>query len=1104
MKGMSGIVSYFDLEPLVRAANGKWQAVERKLPTFSNFEAILVDTSKTSFIVFVPESEWIANPSFYLQTAAAQATARPLSCGANKNGMMWVRVSPDWSWSLDCTAENCNVSPTKLDLPSALMHELGHWWRLDHPEMPGCEGTTMVHAPTWGDTTRRTLSTCDIEGVQQLYLQTLTCADGNLCRNTATLFTDRGAFPGTAYCESFNERASMELRLRAYAALGNYPGSYTTLAVIPASGGPGIMQRYVTSIAGSHALYEWAEIDSGGGETLSGPFAAGTKPSGWDDRYSITTVDVDAEYPPQVLTPQFATQSAHPNVSQVYCADIIVYATADSLAVPVYNQIYADTRDLNLKVRRIVGADALAQTCRDSIATAVQANRDRNAYAGNQRYPVNPGPEVYIVGEPYVTNWGATKGVATAAFPDTSGSCGTANCRSDYWIYDLNGDSKPDGPISRVPALNVTEAQRAAGNAGAFNLGTLVDNGKHVTLLSGALTTPISDQMISEVKAEYEAFGYIPRPVLSKRNFALDDRPGRLAAFQSQINAGVREVFGLGGYTGTDGWPGDFVSCDVTGLTRSQRTIAWLPGCEIAATWKWHRSPCVIGENLLFRNTGTAMAAVVGHLDAGFDHRHIDMASYLARARRTAAASSSPVSVARVAFNAVLAAMADKPSLHQHALSTSVWGSYTRVTPPASGGGGCPIVDTWTGGQWVVENSILARSASGVLERDSYMLKAVPDEVDGRYRLRIREDEQEQTTLAEVKLVSVDHRPGIRMFAIDGELVPGTLIPAQAVTTQRGDDVTLPGTSRGDEYLVLQPGDTLLVQLSGGPSQVSKAAPPAVVMSEGEPFVMEAGGKEIPEEIRGNLDLLSAGATDDRILAETGLILQVPDASVGWRTAAKVYPRAEFGEIVVDSLGGTVRLIAVGSHRIRSLGRVVRESGGAVTVNELTPTRAVHSRLGNVNRATWGERIPVSLVPGDTLALEFTSIPTPDGRTRSFFVVSRGVYSAFDSHREVSPIHPMETQAFHFALGTARPNPTRGELTISFSLAKDSHARLAVYDVAGRLVRTLVNSMTPAGIHEAVWDGRNSAGSAVGSGVFFYRLEAGEWHSERKVIVLQK
>ena len=71
------------------------------------------------------------------------------------------------------------------------------------------------------------------------------------------------------------------------------------------------------------------------------------------------------------------------------------------------------------------------------------------------------------------------------------------------------------------------------------------------------------------------------------------------------------------------------------------------------------------------------------------------------------------------------------------------------------------------------------------------------------------------------------------------------------------------------------------------------------------------------------------------------------------------------------------------------------------------------------------------------------------------------------------------------------PNPFNPRTTIRFELARAGAARLAVYDVCGRQVRTLLDGSLAAGSHEAEWDGRDDGGREVGSGVYLARLEAG-------------
>ena len=71
------------------------------------------------------------------------------------------------------------------------------------------------------------------------------------------------------------------------------------------------------------------------------------------------------------------------------------------------------------------------------------------------------------------------------------------------------------------------------------------------------------------------------------------------------------------------------------------------------------------------------------------------------------------------------------------------------------------------------------------------------------------------------------------------------------------------------------------------------------------------------------------------------------------------------------------------------------------------------------------------------------------------------------------------------------PNPFNPRTTIRFDLPTAGPVRLAVYDVAGRLVRTLVDGDLSPGTHEAVWDGRDLSGRAMASGSYLSRLEAG-------------
>jgi len=83
-----------------------------------------------------------------------------------------------------------------------------------------------------------------------------------------------------------------------------------------------------------------------------------------------------------------------------------------------------------------------------------------------------------------------------------------------------------------------------------------------------------------------------------------------------------------------------------------------------------------------------------------------------------------------------------------------------------------------------------------------------------------------------------------------------------------------------------------------------------------------------------------------------------------------------------------------------------------------------------------------------------------------------------------------------------RPNPFNPVTKIAFSMPAAAEATLAVFDIAGRRVVTLVDREVEAGRHEVVWNGTNEAGDPVASGVYFSRLMAmGEEHSAKMVLL---
>jgi hypothetical protein len=83
------------------------------------------------------------------------------------------------------------------------------------------------------------------------------------------------------------------------------------------------------------------------------------------------------------------------------------------------------------------------------------------------------------------------------------------------------------------------------------------------------------------------------------------------------------------------------------------------------------------------------------------------------------------------------------------------------------------------------------------------------------------------------------------------------------------------------------------------------------------------------------------------------------------------------------------------------------------------------------------------------------------------------------------------------------PNPFNPTTTIAFGLRSKQHVTIKIFDVAGRLVKTLVNEVRDAGHYTVIWDGTNDISSSVASGVYFYKMNTKEFEQTKKMVLLR-
>ena len=105
---------------------------------------------------------------------------------------------------------------------------------------------------------------------------------------------------------------------------------------------------------------------------------------------------------------------------------------------------------------------------------------------------------------------------------------------------------------------------------------------------------------------------------------------------------------------------------------------------------------------------------------------------------------------------------------------------------------------------------------------------------------------------------------------------------------------------------------------------------------------------------------------------------------------------------------------------------------------------------------------------------------------------------------QLTSVDETNEQPIAFSLEQNYPNPFNPSTTIAYSLSSESNVHLAIYDATGRELRTLVNESVPAGKHTLTWNGRNSEGAEVASGMYFYRIRINNERQETRKMLLLK
>ena len=141
-------------------------------------------------------------------------------------------------------------------------------------------------------------------------------------------------------------------------------------------------------------------------------------------------------------------------------------------------------------------------------------------------------------------------------------------------------------------------------------------------------------------------------------------------------------------------------------------------------------------------------------------------------------------------------------------------------------------------------------------------------------------------------------------------------------------------------------------------------------------------------------------------------------------------------------------------------------------------------------------------IPGWNQAENIQTMTWDPYRHRLWAATSVGV-CYLDTFEVADASQPLVFKPLNHAVISAYPNPFNPSTTIRLDIPLRTDARLAVYDLTGRLVRTLFNGTVEAGERDFHWDGRDNSGHELSSGMYFCRLSSKQFTATHKLLLLR-
>ncbi len=270
----------------------------------------------------------------------------------------------------------------------------------------------------------------------------------------------------------------------------------------------------------------------------------------------------------------------------------------------------------------------------------------------------------------------------------------------------------------------------------------------------------------------------------------------------------------------------------------------------------------------------------------------------------------------------------------------------------------------------------------------------------------------------------------------------------------------------------------------------------------------------------GNHKVIAASGTDGQTIYET-----YPGSAVEQVMAIDDLDGNGSSEIVYGLRNGNVYCISGGTNgtqpnQVPVITNISLDPPNPYTSDPVTISATITDDHGIISATCYWEYgtianpTAIPMIPSTSPDVYSTVTPIPEdtlGLDVYYYIVAQDaidsttsptmVYSITDT--TVAIIAENNQLPQHFKIHQNYPNPFNPTTTLNYDLPEKSFVTIVIFDVLGRMTKTLSNNVVDAGYHSITWDGTDRIGNQVGAGVYFYQIRSGEFVQTKKMLLIK-